>query len=448
MRLSMEVNKMKLTQNIIVIGAGHGGLRAAKLLAAAGANVTVYEKSSYEGISHDRTDCIEMKLFKDLGLSVPEKSYKGAPCSFIAPYSKDALHIWMDEDARDMTVERDKFAQMLIDEAETAGAKFCFETEVQDIILDGIRVCGVVVGGEKIYADLVIDASGMFSPFRAKIPSVCGITAEPHEDEIFSTWHGSFDYAEGVPVPEGKNIWKVYLKFMGKKGISWVNTERDNDAAVLIGLIGRHKEEEFDQLLQELRKENPIIGDKLIRGGAYAPITVRYQSSVLVSEGYCLVGDSGFMTIPLLGSGIANSIRAGQMLSEEIIKTGSVSTFTLWNYQRRYFKEIGAISCIIDSFKRALLEMDNAELKYFFESDIVRDEDVKFLFGGPSVKYDAADIIRRLKNLLHIRTAMGVIGKAIARGIVAAEFCLTLPKKYDLVAINRWSKKLDGVFSK
>lgn len=439
---------MKLNMDIVIIGCGHGALYAAAKLAENGANVTVYEKSSYEKISHDRTDCIEMKLFEDLGLPVSEGSYKGSPCSFIAPFSDEALYIWSDEEKRDMTVERDKFAQMLIDAAKEKGVRFVFETEVESLVLDKLKVCGIIAGGEKVYADLVIDASGMMSPFRAQIPSVCGITAMPEEDEVFSVYHASYDFAEGVPVPQGKYIWKLYLKFLGKKGISWVNCERDNDAAVLIGMIGKLSDEDFKELFAALKKENPIIGENVIRGGDFAPISVRYPASVLVSDGYCLIGDSAFMTIPLLGSGIANAIRAGDMLADEIIKALSCGTDALWNYQKRYFREIGAVSCVIDAIKRGLLDTDNAELKYIMESGIIKDEDVMFLFGGPSVRYDVKDILARIKKLLHVKGLLKVMGKYLAKGLLAAEICLAIPKEYELVSVNRWSKKLDRVFGK
>ena len=439
---------MKLNKKIIVIGCGHGGLRAAMLLAEANADVTVYEKSAIENLSHDRTDCIEMKLFEDFDINPGDGSYKGSPCSFLAPFSDEALYIWSDEAKRDMTVERGNFVRGLIQDAENSGVKFVFGTAVEDLIVSDLTVCGVIVNGEKIYCDLVIDASGMMSPFRGRVPSICGLTASPNDDEVFSTYHASYNFADDVPVPQGKNIWKLYLKFMGKLGISWVNCERENDAAILIGMIGKLSNEDFEELFAELKRQNPIISDTLIRGGDFAPISVRYPASIFVSSGYACIGDSAFMTIPLLGSGIANAIRAGQMLGEEIINAKSCDVNALWNYQRRYYKEIGAVSCIIDALKRGLLAEPDSELKYLFESGIIKDEDVMFIFGGPSVKYDIADILNRMKKLLHAYSAVGIMAKYIAKGILAAEICMLIPKKYDLVSVTRWAKRLDRCFGK
>ena len=39
---------------IVIIGAGHGGMQAAKVLSAGGNDVTVYEKSTIDRLSRDR----------------------------------------------------------------------------------------------------------------------------------------------------------------------------------------------------------------------------------------------------------------------------------------------------------------------------------------------------------------------------------------------------------
>ncbi|MCQ2463165.1 MAG: FAD-dependent oxidoreductase, partial [Clostridia bacterium] len=125
-----------MNSKIIIIGAGHGGLYAAKILADAGADVTVYEKSAFDKISHDRTDCIEVKLFKETGLPLPEGSYTGHCCSFVGPYTDEMMYIYTEEPIRDITVGRKAFAHMLINRAEESGVKFVFETEVEALIVE------------------------------------------------------------------------------------------------------------------------------------------------------------------------------------------------------------------------------------------------------------------------------------------------------------------------
>lgn len=432
-----------MNKKIVIIGAGHGGLYAAELLSGAGADVTVYEKSDYENISHDRTDCIERKFFDEIGLPFSEGSFAGPCCSFVAPFSDEKLYIFTEEENRDVTVERRPFAHMLIERAKKNGTKFFFETEVEGLITEELAVKGIVVGGEKVYADLVIDASGLMSPFRGQLPSVLGITAMPDEDEVLNVYHVSYSRAPGVPLPEGKEAWKLYLKYKGRKCISWVMCENETDVGVLIGMVGKLTEEDRILVENQLRAENPIIGDEITRGGQYVPISIRYPSSMLVCEGYALVGDSAFMTIPLLGSGLANAIRAGKFLAEEIIKAGTVGINTLWNYQKMYYRKIGAVSCVIDSVKRGLLEVDCADLKYIFECGAITDDDVKAILNGGSLDLNFGIVIDKILKLAKFRGGFKVLLSYVLKGVRAAGISFAIPNKYDLVEVNIWKRKVD-----
>jgi flavin-dependent dehydrogenase len=86
----------------------------------------------------------------------------------------------------------------------------------------------------------------------------------------------------------------------------------------------------------------------------------------MVGKGYVAIGDCAFMTTPLVGSGISNSLRAGQILAEEIIKNNSVSIETLWQYQVRYYKEIGAENFFVDCLKRTLLNSKKLQIHNYY----------------------------------------------------------------------------------
>ena len=45
---------------ILVAGAGHGGLAAAGLLAKQGADVTIFERGTEEGLGYDWTDIFNL----------------------------------------------------------------------------------------------------------------------------------------------------------------------------------------------------------------------------------------------------------------------------------------------------------------------------------------------------------------------------------------------------
>ena len=169
---------------------------------------------------------------------------------------------------------------------------------------------------------------------------------------------------------------KVYLKYLGMPGISWCICEPDGLVNILIGRVGKMHESEFKNALLKLKKSNPVISDEIVMGGEFGRIPVRYPLTKMVGKGYVTVGDAAFMTIPLTGSGISNSLRAGQILAEEIIKNNSVSVDTLWAYQVKYYKEIGAEHFFTDYIKRTLLMSDTEDIKYIFESGIITEDDL------------------------------------------------------------------------
>ena len=73
-------------------------------------------------------------------------------------------------------------------------------------------------------------------------------------------------------------------------------------ADVLVGKFEPFKKGEVKEFVDYLRTINPIIGKKKVRGGQYAEIPVRQSLAVMTADGYAAIGDSAFMTIPLLGS--------------------------------------------------------------------------------------------------------------------------------------------------
>lgn len=434
-----------MEKKIIVIGAGQGGLRAAKILAEAGISVTVYETSKREKLCHDRIDTVEQKLFTDLGIPHPEGTMDSDACSLVAPFSDKPLYVYIDPAVRDIYVDRRNFSAELAAAAEESGAVINFETPVESLVYEGHRVRGVVVGGEKIYADLVIDSSGVNSPFRASLRGKNGMTVMPEDSEVLNLYA---TYNEANPGYEfdDENRWKVYLKFLGEQGISWCGIAPDGSVSVLCGLFGKFTKEDKDRIFSELQKCNPVLTDRPVRDESYTTIPLRYPMTMMISDGYAAVGDAAFMTIPLFGNGIANSIRAGQMLAEKIIADDSVEIETLWNYQVEYFKKIGATCCLIDCVKRGLLSTDNEDIKDLIEGGLITGDDIFAIMTGKLSLVGAKELLRRIVLSYRHRSFFGTMGKYAAKGLKASKVASAIPPKYNLTDILRWQSKLDGIY--
>lgn len=430
---------------IIVIGAGIGGLQAAKCLADGGNEVTVYEKNNRENLSYDWIDDVEAKVFTHLGIPLTKECFRTAEPTFAVPFSKLELHVEVPENTRDWSIERREFSNILADLAVKAGATVQFDTAVDALLIEGGKVCGVIIGGRKILADLVIDSSGASSPFRASLPENYNIQAcyKPHE--IFRAYRAFYAPADNLDYTKA-NPKKIYLKHLGEAGISWCFVEPNGDANVLIGRIGELSDETLRHALCDLKKENPVIGDKLLRGDFISTIPVRYPLTRMVGDGYAAIGDAAFMTIPMIGSGIANSLRAGKMLADAVQSSNSADVKSLWKYQYQYYREIGAAHFTVDKIKRMLLNADGDDIRFLFDSGVIGEREMSSIGNGEKLTMSPAQILDKIKRgWTRIGLLLSLV-KAITGGEKAEKLAQEIPAEFDETAVTRWQNALDKMF--
>ncbi|MCR5150021.1 MAG: NAD(P)/FAD-dependent oxidoreductase [Clostridiales bacterium] len=430
---------------ITVVGAGQGGLQAALLLANAGYDVTVYEKSPRSELGHDQLDAVEPGFFEQMSIPLPAGAKRAVTASFLAPYSDAVLTLNTPEEKENWSIERRIFSLEQVERCEKAGVKFFFETEVKGLVFKRDCVTGIQTDDGEILSDLVIDAGGVYSVCRESFHGRFGITEKPKEDEVFNIVHTYYEPAPGVNLPDTYNY---YLKYNGSYGICWCGIEVDGSVSTLIGNIGELKNEEYERLFACLRKDNPIIGEKVLRGGRYTAIPVRYPAPIMVANGYASVGDSAFMTVPIMGNGIASSIRAGQFLAESVIENGDASISTLWKYEVKFFKKYGAVFCFLDILKRGLLETDDDTLKFLFESGIVTNEEIESVLHGRTPSVTLTELKQKVTNLMKIRKSVASVAAAAFKGVMAMTHALNIPQEYDSKSIFVWAYKLDSFFKK
>ncbi|MDR2090836.1 MAG: NAD(P)/FAD-dependent oxidoreductase [Clostridiales bacterium] len=431
---------------IVIIGAGHGGLTAAYGLAHGGHNVTVFEKKPKEKLSYDWHDDADPSVFKDLGIPMPPEGtyFRKREWSVNIPGTNEFMKLNQDPETLDISFRRRPLAHLLADRAESAGAKILFGTPVERLIADGARVSGVIAGGEKVRADLVIDSSGVMSPFRESLAAGSYVsTCKP--DELFYNFRAFFEAneaAERNPVHTNR----CYAKYMGKPGISWCIEDPDGSVNVLIGTAGGLKKAELDEILTQLKKDNPIIGEKILCGGIMTVIPVRYPSEKPMTDGYIAVGDAAFMTIPLIGSGIASSMRAGAMLADALNRDNSADIKTLWRYHVRFMREIGAEHIAIDCVKRWLLGADVAELNAVFGLGVIEEKDFIALMTGGMLKLSLGDMLKKAvagrKNL----PLMLKLGKMLLKSMMSEKTGRKIPAEYDAEKAAAWGKKIRKYF--
>ena len=398
-------------KKIIVAGGGHGGIAAGMLLAKNGYDVTVYEKNSRENMGHDWTDIFDKKGFVALGLELPAKELYNLKhdMTFYGPAMETALHQNTPVDQLEIQMERRDIYNYIIGNAEKAGVKFVFDCEIVAPILFGNRVVGITTANGDEYCDLVIDACGMNSPVRKALPESLGIQNESIDYEQFYVYRAFWNKTAEV---DDIDKFKVLMLHENKLGITWVATEEEH-TDVLIGRFMPFDMDEVDRTMAKLRESNPSIGTQIQRGGQFVNIPVRQPLGVLVADGYAAIGDSAFMTVPIIGSGIANSFKAARILADAVVadKEDAFSAESLWKYQTEFYKKIGSGLAPLACVKLMLTRLEGHELDYIFKTGILNADDMTIgadstnlasMLGGMSLE----DIKIKLTGLINDKSVL------------------------------------------
>ncbi|MBR0536582.1 MAG: tryptophan 7-halogenase [Clostridia bacterium] len=378
-------------KKIIVAGGGHGGIAAGMLLAEKGFDVTVYEQKSEGTLGYDWTDIFAPSALSAIGLPLPpvtQFEYK-ENMTFYGPSGSGGLRQDIPPEKLEIKMERRDIYKYLITNAEERGVKFVYDCPVLSPITAGDRVIGIKTGQGDVYGDLVIDACGLNSPLRQGLPESFGVPAEVGKNNRFYVYRAFYNKGSDEPV---KDKYKVILFGEGILGVAWVATE-ENYTDLLVGRFEPFGLAEAERAAAYYRQENPSLGTELVRGGQFVEIPVRWPLAKLVANGYAAIGDAAYMTVPIIGSGIANSLKAARMLADTVLADadGAYSAATLWGYQRNYYQKLGNGFALLACVKEALTVFTPADLDYLFEHGVINARDM-------SIDADTTDIFSVMKK--------------------------------------------------
>ncbi len=440
-------------QKIIVAGGGHGGIAAASLLAKRGFDVTVYEKNAEDAMGYDWTDIFAPGSFEaiEMPMPSPDKYAFKENMTFYGPGYHTALRQDIPAEKLEIKMERADIYAHIIGQAKANGVKFEFSTPVLGPVVLGDRVVGVRTEKGECLADLVIDACGIDSPVKRGLPAVCGVNAEVGKNNQFYVYRAYYNRATQEDVADK---YKVCLFSEGKLGIGWVATE-DEHTDLLVGRFEPFNLTEAERTAEYYRESNPSLGKTKVRGGQFVKIPVRQPLSKLVCDGYAAVGDCAYMTVPIIGSGIANSFKAARMLADTVCedKDGAFSAETLWNYHRRYYRALGSGFAVLACVKEALTILTPEELDYLFDngvitaSDMSIDADTTSLVGilqGNSIADYKKKVVGAVKDKKLLAKLLRVGKKAAGVMAVTAR----MPRAYTKNTVDKWVASYEAAISK
>lgn len=456
---------------IAVVGLGQGGVVAALGLKRQGYDVAVYEAKSRAEMGYDWYDDISSNIFELTDVPMPPREVYRAKSKwlFVSPDGEHSLPVPPMPEMTEISIYRRGLSEHFVKLLEAAGCELNFGIQVHNLALKNGKVTGLVLDGKEYPFDLVIDASGMNSALRAQLPQRYGVQAEVNKDGVLNGYRAFFEAKEGAKPPvEGINSTMV-IKHLGEKGISWCNLTPDGKVDVLIGRIGALSVEDITAAIYDLRTKFEILGDKII-SEQHVQICLRNGIALGFADGYIAIGDSAFMTMPLMGSGIESSMAAGKLLSD-MVKSGEVADFgaeQLWNFWRRYMREKGGDFALINVIKSWALSQKPERIDWVFSSGLIGSDDLAALSTDQSdnsskkcndgVKNSAKrggnkdnsgngfsfkSILKKIALLMTKPKFVCSAIQALIRALMAKSCAVHAPEKYSEGAVSRWAKKYD-----
>ena len=443
-----------MSKKVVIVGANQCALAFADMVAQKGFDVTCYEKKAKEDVAYDWTDDVNPAAFTEAGMEMPPENiwHKKLDWSFVPPYKNTITKLKGPSiEEADLSIERRPLNDYLEKKAIASGARIFYQVGVKKALTEGDKVVGIVLeSGEEILCDLVVDCGGVNSCIKGSLPSSFGIQPTVDSNCLFFVRRAFFNIPDGATLPDVHTN-KAYLKHINELGISWCILSHDKKMAdVLIGRLGAMSDETYKNALEDIRKDNEIVGDKLIKGGQLLYIPVTHPIPKFIANGYAMIGDSACMTIPMLGSGIASGFKAARLLCEAISKEveNPYSLENLYeNYEYPFMSTTGALHAGIDVLKTWLLSSQDGDVDFLLDNGVVTNKVLKASAGGEKVNLSPIEALgcawRGRAKIGLLMKMIGVLNK-MNKSIRIAQ---KLPKKYNEDSFLKWQEKYLALFN-
>jgi flavin-dependent dehydrogenase len=325
--------------DVVVIGGGPAGATTAALLAEAGRTVLVVERTKFPRFHIGESLMPETYwVFKRLGMLPKLRDtdfVKKYSVQFVAATGKESQPFFFDErDPRECSqtwqVPRDRFDQMMLDNARERGATVWEEANVNDVLLEPTpdddlpRATGVVVtrkGGrpERIAAKVVVDATGMNALLSKKL-NIRRTDPQLRKASLFAHYKG------GRRDPGKNGGATLVLSTRQNDGWFWyIPLPNDVTSVGVVGDLDRlmnDKSRTPEQKLDAEIAECPGLADRMPGAERVGPVHVlsdfSYRATRCAGEGWVLVGDAFGFLDPMYSSGVFLALKSGEMAADAI----------------------------------------------------------------------------------------------------------------------------------
>jgi electron-transferring-flavoprotein dehydrogenase len=328
------------TYDIVVVGGGTAGAFAAAAAAGKGCDVALLERKSEAEAGHIACgdalkaaegfpDTIDTNYLREEAVSNGELQR----AVFLNPAGEDYEYQFREHGT---IIDRKRFGEVLLEEADRAGAELHYNTVVRDVRQNG-RVRGVdaVREGDPVTyeSDVVIDAAGSLSLLQDQVDF-----GGSHYDTNVQFSQFCSAYREVIETPDPVEYDDALVfKPTDELGYLWYFPR---SSTVVNAGLGFQMSEPSIPLVEVLKRdlntrpefENAQVRDKL---GAALPTRRPYDSAV--APGFLSAGDAAGHVNPTNGEGISGAAKAGNWagsVAADAVSEGDLGEEGLWGYNR------------------------------------------------------------------------------------------------------------------
>jgi electron-transferring-flavoprotein dehydrogenase len=345
--------------DLVVVGGGTSGSFAAATAAQEGLDVALLERKTEDdsgeiacgdAIKGTSTfpDVIDVEYLR-------EESFTNENINvarFENPKTDTNLDIGFG-DSNGAIVDRKRYGEVLLEEAERAGAEIHYETVVQDVVQNG-SVSGVTATKRgsvaEFEAEVVIDAGGSLSLLQDKADfegttfdtnvnyqQFCSAYREVIEIDDPVDWHNA-----------------IVFKPTAELGYLWYFPRTPTEINVGLGFQMNKEPMKLVEHLKEDIRNHPEFKGATVKNKLGAALPTRRPYDSAVAPGYMAVGDAAAHVNPCTGGGIPGAAKAGTWAAEAAMDAIAEGTTddedALWEYNRRVQTDFGQRFAAMDLY--------------------------------------------------------------------------------------------------
>jgi digeranylgeranylglycerophospholipid reductase len=321
-------------RDVLIIGGGPGGLQTARLLAAEGFDVALFEEHPTSGDPVHCTGVLAAEAFNELALPRSVILNPLSTARFFAPSGASVEHTTSDIEA--VVVDRLALDRWLLDAAMSAGAAMHFGRRAVDAAIDHEGVTVRLNDGARVRGRACVLACGAHYAMQRRLGlGLPAVFLQSAQLELPATRQGDVEVRFGRHLAPGGFAWTVpVVRPTGPHARVGLMCERQ--AGVHFGRLVRHIGARWGLDLNDGSGRGPTPRQKVL---PLAPIARTFTSRVLA------VGDAAGLVKATTGGGIYYSLLSAGMAGDVLVRglrANRLQAAALEAYEKAWKARLGA----------------------------------------------------------------------------------------------------------